>query len=112
MNRNQEIKHWRTIINEVVRDYRRLERACEAAIKAGTMDIDGPLHEAIWKAFQGMLERIDSHSCWIAWFIWDNDCGKKGYEARLPGDKEPRRITATHQLATLIVDDKNSHKMT
>jgi hypothetical protein len=77
MTRNQRIKHWKTLITAIVTDYKALDAACDAAIDAGCMDVNGPLFKAIWEAFERMLDRVDSNG-WIAWFIYENQCGERG----------------------------------
>lgn len=102
MTRTKQIDSLEIIIDGIITDYRRLNNACDAAIKAGAMDINGPLHEAIWRSFQGMLERIDEDG-WISWFIHDNDCGAKAMKAKGCGKRGMMQIKTTRSLAKLIV---------
>lgn len=102
MTRIQKINHWQPIVAGIVADWRRLDGACDAAMKAGCMDPEGPLHDAIWRSFQGMLERVDVDG-WISWFIYDNGCGSKGAEAKGCGKRGMRPIKTERDLAVLIV---------
>ena len=103
MTRILKIDRWQTVIDSIVADFRRLSAACEAARRAGCLDIDGPLHEAIWRSFDTMLGHADVGG-WIAWYLWDNDCGKKRFEARANGHRPPRKISTSRHLARLIVE--------
>lgn len=107
MKRIKRITLWQSIVNGIVADYKRLDRACDAAMKAGAMDANGPLYEAIWRSFQGMLERIDEDG-WITWFIYENDCGKKAMEAKGCGKKGMTPIKTPRQLARLIVESEEA----
>jgi hypothetical protein len=77
MTRNQRIKHWERLITAIVADYKALDAACNAANAAGCLDPNGRLFAATWRVFEGMLDRVDS-SGWIAWFIYENQCGERG----------------------------------
>jgi hypothetical protein len=101
MTKRQKIKDWTSRIDRIIADYQRLDAACDAALQAGAMDPSGPLHEAIWRAFQNLLVQIDPHD-WISWFIYENGCGEKAMQASAPG-LVSQPITTTRQLAELIV---------
>lgn len=88
-------------IEQILADYHRLESACEVARQAGCLDIEGPLHSAIWITFGNMLTHSDPHD-WITWFIYENDCGKKALSACGPG-QALRPIRTPRQLARLIL---------
>ena len=76
-----------------------------AAIKAGCMDSEGRLHEAIWGAFEDAVEIIDPDS-WLDWWLWDNGRGGRGMLAGANG-KKPRAIRTAAQMARVIVDWKH-----
>jgi hypothetical protein len=78
----------------IVALYKSLRSACEKAIDAGCLDIEGPLHEAIWFAFEGMMDIINIEG--LSWWIWDNACGENAME--LGG----RRITTLEQLEEVL----------
>lgn len=94
MTREQRIKKWTAYIEKVVALYQKLDAACRRAQRAGALDIDGPLHEAIWHAFEGALE-LSTESAWLNWYIWDNDCGEHGF----------MDICTPADLAEVIVDE-------
>lgn len=91
---------WTAKITRIVADYQRLSAACDTAVKAGCLDINGPLHEAIWKSHGELLAQCDFDG-WLSWFIYDNDCGKKKLIAHFIG--KSHKIATPAQLAKLIV---------
>lgn len=109
MSRLERIATWERSADEIVGHYKRLSAACDAAIQAGAHDINGPLHDAIWRAFSGMLAQIDVHD-WLNWFIYENDCGAKAMEAKGCGKPGPTPIKTTRQLARLIVESEEHHQ--
>lgn len=104
MTSKQKIAHWEKTIVSIVGHYKRLDAACDAAAKAGGLDLLGPLNDAIWEGFSGMLALIDA-SDWISWFIYENDCGKRAFEAGYDGKTRP--IRTARQLAKLITKHEN-----
>ena len=101
MTKRQKINELTRRIDRIIADYQRLDAACDAALKAGAMDPSGPLHEAIWRAFQNFLAEVDPYE-WISWFIYENGCGEKSRSASAPGGPL-RPVTTTRQLAKLIL---------
>jgi hypothetical protein len=41
---------------------------------------------------------------WICWFLYENQCGKRGFEATPCAGKKRRKVRTTRQLARLIVE--------
>ena len=105
MNRIEQIKHWQGIIETLTASYNRLDDACNAAIKAGCMDSEGVLHEAIWGAFEDATLIIDPDG-WLDWWLWDNGRGGRGMLASVNG-KEAKPVNTAAQMARVIVDWKN-----
>lgn len=96
-----EKKAW---LDGIVEKYRQLNDACDAVIKVGAMNIDGPLCQAIWGAWEYLLQQCD-HDDWISWYIYDNDCGKKGHRVYLSGSDEGIVIDSTEALARFLVTE-------
>jgi hypothetical protein len=86
-----------------VESYQNLTAACDKAIAAGAMDINGPLFAAIWNGFEKTLALFDVNG-WISWHLYENDCGKKAHEVILPGE-EPYPIILHGDLAEIIAHD-------
>jgi hypothetical protein len=110
MTRIQKIDLWQSIVDGIVADYKRLDHACDAAMKVGALDPNGLLYEAMWRNFSGMLGRIDEDG-WISWFIYDNDCGKKQREAKGCGKRGMTPIKTSRHLARLIVESEEHSRM-
>jgi hypothetical protein len=100
MTRNQRIKHWQALITAIVADYKELDAACDAANAAGCLDPNGRLYSVTWRIFETMLDRVDSNG-WIAWYIYDNQCGERAMKAGSTGKTKP--IKTPLDLAKLIV---------
>ena len=100
---SQSITAWETKITSLVKDYKQLTAACDAASDAGVLDTDGKLYTAIWSAYDNMLDRIDVNG-WISWYIFDNDCGAKRMEAGFDGTVNA--IKTPLDLARIMVIDE------
>ena len=99
MNKKRQIAKIEATIQVAVNAYNRLNDACNKAIEAGAMDVNGPLHEAIWRGFSDLVDLVDVADS-INWFIWENKQGKKGLVIRV-GDKE-FKIKSAKDLAKSI----------
>jgi len=51
--------------------------ATDNAVKAGCLDVNGPLFDAVWRGFERVVSVVDDDA-WISWFVYDNELGKKG----------------------------------
>jgi len=51
--------------------------ATDNAVKAGCLDVNGPLFDAVWRGFERVVSVVDDGE-WISWFVYDNELGKKG----------------------------------
>lgn len=103
MTHTEHIARWRAVVDKVVSDYKNLDKACNAARKAGTLDIYGKLSNVIWETFGDMMTIIDP-SGWIEWYIFDNELGACQFEANSVHGHPMRKIKSTRHLATLIVE--------
>ena len=92
--------YWETTADAVVAEYKRLSAAMDAAAAAGCLDPNGPLFDAVWRSFDGMLSLVDEGDR-IRWFVYDNQCGKLGL-APSAWNQKTRPIRTTKQLARLI----------
>jgi hypothetical protein len=105
MNKKQQIKQWTKTIDRVVESYDKLNDACDQCIDAGCMYTDGKLWSAIWDSFDTMLNCIDDKNEWLHWYIYENSCGKNGFEAKAANQKKAKIISRSEDLAKLIVSD-------
>lgn len=69
-------------LNTIITAYENLDMACTNALRAGCLDIDGPLHDRIWRGFDDIVSIIDPHG-WITWYINDNEMGARGLFAEV-----------------------------
>lgn len=69
-------------LKDIIVAYENLDAACTNALRAGCLDMDGPLYDAMWRGFDDIVSVIDPHG-WITWYIHDNDMGAKGLEAEI-----------------------------
>ena len=67
-------------LTKLIEEYKNLDEACTAARKAGCLEIEGPLQNAIWST--------------IMWYILENEYGAKGYDAGYKGDMKPIKTPA------------------
>ena len=69
-------------LKDIIVAYENLDMACTNALRAGCLDIDGPLYDRIWRGFDDIVSIIDPHG-WITWYINDNGMGKRGLIAEI-----------------------------
>jgi hypothetical protein len=103
MNKPQRIAEWEAKIVPIVAAFQRLRDATDNAHAAGTLDPNGALFMATWNAFEELLKLIDAGG-WMCWFLYENECGKRGFEAMPCAGKKRRKVRTTRQLARLIVE--------
>jgi lauroyl/myristoyl acyltransferase len=102
MNKPQRIAAWEAKIAPIVAAFQRLRDATDKANEAGTLDPNGELFMATWRAFEELLGMLDSGG-WIGWYLYDNRCGKRDFEATPCAGKKRRKVSTPRQLARLIV---------
>lgn len=104
-DRRQRINRWQASIERIVADYRQLDAACDAALRAGVLDPSGPLYDAIWRAHEGMCCELDLYG-WIDWYLHENDCGEKAFSGT-SGHRPAAPVRTPRQLARLIVESED-----
>jgi len=103
-HKQQRIKDWVKTLETIIKHYKELDEACDKAIDAGCLDPNGPIFQSVWAAYDSLLNIIDKDG-WIAWFIFDNHCGKKEMKAGFDGKLSKIRTIAN--LARLIVEQED-----
>lgn len=73
-------------LKTILTSYEELDLATKHAERAGCLDVNGPLFDAIWSGFERMLSVVDKDS-WISWYIYDNDMGKKEHSVTINSKK-------------------------
>jgi len=92
-------QEWLLAAKTAIKRYTELKSLCTKAYDIGALDEDGPMDRATWGAFDDMLNIWDECG-WVAWFIYDNRCGKRKSTVRYNGkDHTIHRIT---QLAEYL----------
>lgn len=88
----------------------KLQRRLEKANKSMEMmyavfgrNPEGPFQDGIYGLFDmaidGVAKAIGDDSDWLSWFIYDNDWGKKGYEA---GYKPMVKVKSIEDFVTMM----------
>lgn len=93
------------MVEAVVEAHKRLSTEVNAFIDVGAMSPDSKLFSAIWGAFNVLMAQFDKED-WIAWYIYENDYGKRGFEASAKAGRLPTPIKTYKDLAKLIVDSE------
>ena len=94
------------LLDEWLKEFQQIEATC-AAIEAlfGTSTegrIQTHLHGLFEQYSRLVAIQVGDDWKWLDWFIWDNDCGKKGMEAKSISWKKARRIRTTKDLEAII----------
>lgn len=87
--------------------YKNLEEACNAARKAGCLEIEGRLQATIWSAVETVISFFDPEG-WIMWYILENEYGAKGYEAGYSGQVKPIRTPEDLLSILCIANDRST----
>lgn len=75
-------------LTKLIEEYKNLDKACEAARKAGCLEVEGNLQNCIWSTVETIISFFDPQG-WIMWYILENDYGDKGYDAGYKGKMKP-----------------------
>ena len=86
-------------VDKIVDHYRKVDGMIDQLKALGVMDYNGKFFDAIWTMFDTLLDEIDPDG-WIAWYIFDNECGKKEHMAHYDGKSKP--IKNTKDLAKIL----------
>ncbi len=72
-----------------------------------------PLWSEAWETYDTCLaaiaREIGDRAGWLDWFVKENDCGRRGHEARAAAWSELRPIRTARDLALLIEADLPRH---
>jgi hypothetical protein len=91
------------LITDLVAEHRSLDKINSevySVFGAG----DGKLLKFLWRVFDkwvaSVAATVGDTQEWISWYIFDNDCGKRGFEAGYDGKMV--KITSVKKLVELI----------
>ena len=91
-------------LNKLLKEYKELNDACDAAREAGCLEIEGRLQNAIWSSIETVISFFDPQG-WIMWYILENNYGAKGYDAGYKGNMKP--IKTTEDLLWVMYAQEN-----
>ena len=97
-------------LDKIVNLYQKLISAVDKANEAGCLEIEGPLFNAIFLAFEGMLSTLEDcleASGWIGWYIYENKCGESQRQAKTANMEKLKKICNTKDLAEIILSSKD-----
>ena len=110
MNKDR-YEYWIKTATTVIDAYTALNHACHKAQDAGCLDAEGPLYDAIWRAFEDLLRIIDTvgvgkfETGWITWFIYEAPHSpKKTAEIKHKHKTITYDVSSVEGLAELITD--------
>ena len=78
-------------IVRLIEAYKALETQWNRASEIFGMDHESDFGRAIWSGITGWMDLLEyaitgSETDWLSWYIYENACGKKGYEATINGE--------------------------
>lgn len=71
---------------------------------------EGRFENTVWGVFNDYTNLVsdkvgDDHHEWLDWFLWDNEAGKRAFEAQAASWTKPRPIKTLSDLYDVINDD-------
>jgi len=98
-----------TTLKSVVQRYRKLKGVTEQFNALAGATSDSPLLLAAWEVFDAYVdqvsEKIGDKADWLTWFIWENECGARGFEVGMTGSH--RKINSVEDFAALMEELNN-----
>lgn len=100
MNKQEKID----IISTFVENYQNISKQIDVLDKFFNVNVDGEFINAIYRSLEdytSCVEKLTGYdeNEWVSWYIFDNDCGKKGL---LANDK---RITSVEDLVNILEEE-------
>ena len=100
-NRKPEIMTLETL-TAIIDHYKKLSAACNKAADAGCLDPNGPLFDAIWRAWSMWVDTTE-HADLIDWYVYDNECGRKMLTMNVDGvDYAIGNVKQLHKVIVLM----------
>jgi hypothetical protein len=104
MTQDQELKSLETWL----KCYKDLDKQFIAVNNLTGMTIDSPFGEVVWRSFERytaiLSDSIGDHGSWLDWYVYDNQCGERGFEVDING--KTTKIRTLKQLLKAIKGDK------
>ena len=77
------------LLNVWLDTYKQIDRAYESFRKLTGCIPESEIAQALYQPFDRYTDAVSKlvgdQGKWLEWFIWDNGCGEKGYEAHIGG---------------------------
>lgn len=93
-------------VENVCRLCQAVDHAFDSAERVMCCTIDSPMWTAVFNLQTALIKQtaklIGDEGCWLEWFIFENDYGRKGFEAGLKSWKRLRRTHTAKQLVRII----------
>lgn len=98
-----------SLLLEWLETYRQIEAATGQLRACLGADPESLVVKAMYDSFERYTEllsaKIGDDFDWLAWFIWENDAGAKGHEAKAGAWECQRPIRTLEDLADIILAD-------
>ncbi len=101
------LKIWLALFRRIETVYDDLKRTFCAAPESEIVATLYATHDAYTKL---LAETIGCDDEWLDWYLWDNDAGAKGLEAKAAGWKRMRKIKTLEDLAAIVSADAAANK--
>ena len=92
--------HWLASFKQIDAAYQKLRDAFGATPES---EVVKALYETHGEYTKLVSEKVGDKDGWLEWFLWENDAGAKGLEAKAPGWKKARKIKTVKDLEAIIV---------
>ena len=85
--------------------YKNLRQMFDAAPECEVISIADDIHEEYTKL---VAEKVGDEDNWLDWYLFENDAGEKGFEAKAANWKKGRKIKTLEDLLDLIENKPNN----
>jgi hypothetical protein len=94
------------IIQKLLDHYAEITAAYEAGKVFSGGNPESPWARAMFSVFEAYTDSVSQivgdDDEWLSWFIWDNDCGKRGLKAKAASWKRERPIKTAQDLVEIV----------
>ena len=92
--------HWLASFKQIEAAYQKLRDAFGATPESEIVKAMYDTHHEYTKL---VAEKVGDKDGWLEWFLWENNAGAKGLEAKAPCWKKARKIKTVKDLEAIIV---------
>lgn len=90
IKKNMQRKDAKEYLENLVDTYRRMDEQWDKLSELTGFQCDAPFGQTYWATLSILIDAystiLGDQSESLDWFVWDNDCGKKGLDHSLPDD--------------------------